>query len=54
METGRSIEISEAVWQTWIDKNKAQDTFRFNRRLRAMGLMAVLVLVALLLWKLAG
>jgi len=49
-----STEISEAVWQAWIEKNKAQDIFRFNRRLRVIGLMAVLVPAALLLWKLAS
>jgi len=54
VETGTRTEISEAVWQAWIKKNKAQDRLRFERRLRVMGLVAVLGLVALLLWRLAS
>ena len=54
VETVTSAEVSEAVWQAWIKKNKAQDRFRFERRLRIIGVMAVLGLVAVLLWKLIG
>jgi hypothetical protein len=54
IETGQRAELSEAVWQAWIEKNKAQDRFRFERRLRVMGFVAVLGLVAVLLWKLIG
>jgi hypothetical protein len=52
VETGKSAELSEAVWQAWIKKNKAQDRFRFERRLRVMGFVAVPGLVVVLLWKL--
>ena len=48
VETGKRAELSEAVWQAWIEKNTAQDRFRFERRLRVMGFVAVLGLVAVL------
>jgi hypothetical protein len=54
VETGKSAELSEAVWQAWISKNKAQDRFRFERRLKVMGFVAVFGLLAVLLWKLTG
>jgi hypothetical protein len=54
VETGKSAELSEAVWQAWIKKNKAQDRFRFERRLRVMVFVAVPGLVVVLLWKLIG
>jgi len=48
------LEIDEAVWQSWLNKNKAQDRFRYERRLRAFGLIAVFVTVTAVLWKFAG
>jgi hypothetical protein len=54
VETVGSREISEAVWQAWIKKNEARDRFRFERRLRVMGVLAVFGLVAVVLWKLAS
>ena len=55
VETGKSAELSEAVWQAWIKKNSAQDRFRFERRLKVMGgFVAVFGLLAVLLWKLTG
>jgi hypothetical protein len=54
VETGKNAELSEAVWQAWIKKNNAQDRFRFERRLRVMGFVAVPGLIVVLLWKLIG
>ena len=54
VETPKSAELSEAVWQAWIKKNEAQDSFRFKRRLRVMGFVATFGVVAALLWKLTG
>jgi hypothetical protein len=54
VETGKSAELSEAVWRAWLKKNKAQDKFRFERRLKVMGFVAGLGLVAVLLLKLTG
>jgi len=54
VETDKSEELSEAVWQAWLKKNKAQDKFRFERRLKVMGFVVGLGLVIGLLWKLIG
>jgi hypothetical protein len=54
IETGKSAELSEAVWQAWSKKNKAQDKFRFERRLKVIGFVVVLGLVAVVLWKLTA
>jgi hypothetical protein len=54
VENAKSAVLSEAVWQAWIKKNEAQDRFRFKRRLRVMGFVAMFGLVAALLWKLTG
>jgi hypothetical protein len=52
--TDKSAELSEAVWLAWLKKNKAQDRFRFKRRLKVMGFMVGLGLVAVMLWQLIG
>jgi hypothetical protein len=54
VDTPKIAELSEDVWQAWIKKNEAQDSFRFKRRLRVIGFVATFGLVAALLWKLAG
>jgi len=43
----------EAAWQAWLKKNRVQDRFRFERRLRVFGLVAVFVTVSVLLWTFA-
>jgi hypothetical protein len=45
-----SAELDEAVWQAWIKKNKAQDKFRFARRLRAIFFVAALIMISAV-WK---
>jgi hypothetical protein len=49
-----SPQLDEAVWQAWLNKNKAQDRFRYDRRFRAIALIAVLLTVSVLLWKFMG
>jgi len=53
-KTETKIELDEAVWDAWIKKNKAQDTLRFARRLRALFFVAVPLIVAALLWRFTG
>ena len=47
----KNPQIDEAVWQAWLEKNKIQDRFRYERRLRVMALVAVFVTLLALLWK---
>ena len=54
VETGKNPELYEAAWQAWIKKNEAQDRFRFKRRLRVIGFVAVVALAGALLWRFAG
>ena len=49
-----SQQIDEGVWQAWLKKNKAQDQFRYERRLIAISLVTVLITVSALLWKFIG
>ena len=43
--------INEAVWRAWVEKNKAQDKFRFARRLKVLVVVAVFFTVSALLWR---
>jgi len=54
LQADKNPEIDEAVWQAWLKKNKAQDRFRYERRLRVLALVAVFVAVSAILWKLIG
>jgi hypothetical protein len=51
LQPGKNPQIDEAVWQAWLEKNRAQDRFRYERRLRVMALVAVFVTLLALLWK---
>jgi hypothetical protein len=51
IDTDKSPELSEPVWQAWIKKNKARDS-KLERRLRILVFAAVPGLVAVLLWEL--
>jgi hypothetical protein len=53
-QAGENSEIDEAVRHAWLKKNKAQDRFRYDRRLRVMALIAVFVTVSALMWKFIG
>jgi hypothetical protein len=50
-QTHMNSQADEAVWQAWLKKNKEQDQFRYERRVRVLALVAVFVVViALLGW----
>jgi len=49
-----SPQLDEAVWQAWLKKNKAQDQVRYEKRLKALALVAVFLIVSVLLWKFVG
>jgi hypothetical protein len=51
LQTDKDPQIDEAVWRAWAEKNKARDKFRFARRLRIMGVVAVFLTVSALLWR---
>ena len=51
LQADKDPQINEAVWRAWLEKNKAQDKFRFARRLRVMGVVAVFLTVSVLLWR---
>ena len=53
-QTGKNSEIDEAIWNAWLEKNKAQDRFRYERRLRVIALTAVFIMVSGLLWRFVG
>ena len=46
-----SLQIDEAVWQAWLNKNRVQDRIRYERRLRVLALVAVFATVSVLLWR---
>lgn len=48
------MQIDEAVWQAWLNKNRTQDRFRYERRLMATAFALAFVAVNLLLWKFVG
>ena len=54
LETGKDTGPAEAVWQAWIRKNKAQDRFRFERRLKVISFLGVFVVVGVLLRRFTG
>ena len=51
LQADKDPQIDEAVWRAWVEKNKAQDKFRFARRLRVMGGVAVFLALSALLWR---
>ena len=53
-QIGKNLEIDEAIWKAWLEKNKAQDRFRYERRLKVMALAAVFIVVSALLWRFVG
>ena len=54
LQSDKNSQIDEGVWQAWLEKNKAKDRFRYERRLRVMALVAVFVTLLALLWKFAA
>ena len=51
LQAYKEPQIDEAVWRAWVEKNKAQDKFRFARRLKIMGVVVVFLTVSALLWR---
>ena len=51
LQSDKNSQIDEGVWQAWLEKNKAKDRFRYERRLRVMALVAIFVTLLALLWK---
>ena len=51
LQADKDPQINEAVWRAWVEKNKAQDKFRFERRLKVMGGVAVFLTLSALLWR---
>jgi len=54
LQTDKNAQIDEAAWRTWMEKNKAQDKFRFRRRLKISGVVAVFLTVSALSWRFLG
>ena len=54
LQADRNPQIDEAVWQAWVERGKAQDKFRFARRLKVIALVIVLLAVSALLWRFTG
>ena len=44
----------EAVWRAWLQKNRVQDRFRYERRLKVTVLAGVFVTLSALLWRFAS
>ena len=51
LQADKDPQIDKAVWRAWLEENKAQDKFRFERRLKIMGVVAVFLTVIALLWR---
>jgi hypothetical protein len=51
LQADNDPQIDEAVSRAWVEKNKAQDKFRFARRLRIMGVVGVFLTLSAVLWR---
>ena len=47
-------QLDEAVWDAWVKKNEAKDKISFARRKKALGIVLIIVVVALLVWRFTG
>ena len=54
LQSHTNPQIDEAIWQAWVENNKAKDKFRFARRLRVIALVMALLAVSALLWRFTG
>ena len=54
LQADKNPQIDEAVWQAWLESNKAQDKFKFARRLKIIALVMVFLAVGALLWRFTG
>jgi hypothetical protein len=44
-------QLDEAVWKAWVKKNETKDKIRFARRKKILGVILVLGVVVLLVWR---
>jgi hypothetical protein len=51
LQIDKNPEIKEAAWQAWLKKNQVQDKFRFERRLKVLGVAALFLTASALLWR---
>jgi hypothetical protein len=47
-------QMEEAVFQAWLERNRAQDVLRYERRLRILVLAAVFLTFGALVWRFIG
>jgi hypothetical protein len=50
LETSKSVELDEAVWQAWLEKNKGLDRLRFTRRLKVAAIVMLFLIASVMLW----
>jgi hypothetical protein len=44
-------QLDEAVWNAWVKKNEIKDKIQFARRKKILGVVLVLGVVVLLVWR---
>ena len=44
-------QLDERTWQGWIQKNEGRDKVRFARRVKMIGIVALLLALSALLWR---
>lgn len=44
-------QIDEAIWNAWVKKNETMDAIRFARRKKILGIILVLGIAVLLVWR---
>ena len=44
-------QLDERTWQAWMQKNEARDKVRSARRLKLIGIVALLLALSALLWR---
>jgi hypothetical protein len=54
LEPSKNSEIEETAWRDWLEKNRVQDRFRYERRLRVAVLIAIFITLIALLWRFAA
>jgi membrane protein required for beta-lactamase induction len=47
-------QLDEAVWNAWVKRNETKDKIRSARRKKILGMILILGVVVLLVWKLTG
>jgi hypothetical protein len=53
-QENKGPQLDEAVWQAWLEKNKAEEKLGFMRRRRAAGFVMLFLTVGVLLWRFIG